>query len=183
MGAYHVFCDEVIGGGSRSVDHVFCEVVPSLPTKRRQPSPPSCELYPPLHTLPSVCSRARSSSLLPAFLLCRCHTALNNAPLPHSTTIGFQLASTTPVFLGLTYAELVGVVYVTLACCVFCMVLLCEPEGDYRGRDGMSTMGGAETAFGTLRFASKISVDQGGAEMAAAAVTLDVGTGVYEYRE
>ncbi|KZP14214.1 hypothetical protein FIBSPDRAFT_868445 [Athelia psychrophila] len=49
-------------------------------------------------------------------------------------TIGFQIASTTHVFLVLPYTDFVGMIHVglssALACRVFRMMLLCEPDDD-----------------------------------------------------
>ncbi|KZP14234.1 hypothetical protein FIBSPDRAFT_1048888 [Athelia psychrophila] len=62
---------------------------------------------------------------------------LRSGLLYYGLTIGFQIASTTHVFLGLPYAEFVGMIYVglssALACRVFRMVLLCEPDDDGMG--------------------------------------------------
>lgn len=83
-------------------------------------------------------------------------------------TIGFQLASAVHVFLGLPYAELVGMIYVALAsalaCKVFRMVLLCETVVDDGGVGGgeMGTlgMGGAGMTLGTVQFARRSSVNE-----------------------
>ncbi|KZP05174.1 hypothetical protein FIBSPDRAFT_967514 [Athelia psychrophila] len=61
-------------------------------------------------------------------------------------TIGLQLASTTHIFLGLPYAELVGMDVAAssvLACQVFRMRLLYEMEGYDEGGDATGTMGSA----------------------------------------
>ncbi|KZP22472.1 hypothetical protein FIBSPDRAFT_859536, partial [Athelia psychrophila] len=63
---------------------------------------------------------------------------LRSGVLYYCLTTGFQIASTTHVFLGLPYTEFVGMIYVglssALACRVFHMVLLDGDDG-YKDED------------------------------------------------
>ncbi|KZP22450.1 hypothetical protein FIBSPDRAFT_931086 [Athelia psychrophila] len=73
--------------------------------------------------------------------------------------LSFQVASTTHVFLGLPYAELVWIVYVALfsalACRVFPTILPCKTVGDDEMGMGTVDMGGAVTTLASVQFVSR----------------------------
>ncbi|KZP20604.1 hypothetical protein FIBSPDRAFT_861348 [Athelia psychrophila] len=94
---------------------------------------------------------------------------LRSGLLYYRLIIGFQIAFTTHVFLGLPYAEFVGMIYVglssALACRVFRMVLLCEPDDDGMGVVTLA-LGGAEggMTLASVQFARRSYGDDGDGE-------------------